>query len=214
MTVPRATAAADPIVVVGMACRYPGGVGSPERALGPGAHGGRDAIAGFPADRGWDLDALCHPDPDAAGQPPTCAAAGSSTTRRGFDAGFFGISPREALAMDPQQRLLLEVDLGGVRAGRDRPAHRCAAATTGVFAGTIDQDYGRTAPRGTAELVDGYLGTGTAASVLVRPRLLPSRPGGARAHGRHGLLVVAGGAAPGRAGAAVRRVRRWPWPAA
>ncbi|MBB4679599.1 acyl transferase domain-containing protein/acyl carrier protein [Crossiella cryophila] len=153
---PVAVVAEDPIVIVGMACRFPGGVAGPEdlwRLLAEG----RDAIGGFPADRGWDLAAL---------------AGGDSATARGgflrgvadFDAAFFGISPREALAMDPQQRVLLETSWEALEDAGIDPG-TLSGKPVGVFVGAFPSGYTELATRADPGLA-GHLITGGSQSVI------------------------------------------------
>ncbi|WP_432422516.1 SDR family NAD(P)-dependent oxidoreductase [Streptomyces flaveolus] len=152
----------EPIAIVGMSCRFPGGVTTPEEFWRL-VHDGTDAIGDFPDDRGWDLDALYDPDPDATGKSYV-TRGGFLADAAGFEPDFFGISPREAVAMDPQQRLLLEVSWEALERARIAPdsAH---GARIGVFAGTNGQDYKDLLAR-MPEDSEAALGTGVLAAVI------------------------------------------------
>ncbi|MEU6307522.1 type I polyketide synthase [Streptomyces chartreusis] len=150
---------AEPVAIVAVGCRYPGGVTTPED-LWRVAADGVDATGDFPTDRGWDLASLHHPDPDRLG---------TTYTRRGgflddvadFDPLFFGMSPREALATDPQQRLLLEVAWETLeRAGIPAPTLR--GTETGVFVGLMHVGYGSGVP---AHELESHIGIGSSGSV-------------------------------------------------
>ncbi|MER6796183.1 acyltransferase domain-containing protein, partial [Amycolatopsis mediterranei] len=163
-TTPVATAAAadagEPIAIVGMACRLPGGVTDPE-GLWRLVRDGLEGLSPFPEDRGWDLENLFDDDPDRSGT--TYTSRGGFLDGAGlFDAGFFGISPREALAMDPQQRLLLEAAWEALEGTGVDPGS-LKGADVGVFAGVSNQGYGMGADP--AELA-GYASTAGASSVV------------------------------------------------
>ncbi|SON63802.1 Narbonolide/10-deoxymethynolide synthase PikA2, modules 3 and 4 [Mycobacterium simulans] len=153
-----AAAADDPIVVVGMACRFPGGVDSPA-ALWDVVSSGTDTMGSFPTDRGWNLAELFDPDPDAVGKTYTSQGAFLPTAAE-FDAEFFGISAREAQAIGPQQRNFLEVCWEALETAGIDPTE-LMGTNTGIFAGTWTQPYGISASVG----VEGYALTGTAISM-------------------------------------------------
>ncbi|MFE2189060.1 type I polyketide synthase, partial [Streptomyces sp. NPDC059455] len=152
----------EPIAIVGMACRYPGNAASPDELWTLLANGA-DALSGFPADRGWELEDLYDPDPGRPGKT-YAVSGGFLQDAADFDAEFFGISPREALAMDPQQRLLLETSWEAIEAAGINPSE-LSESPVGVFIGANGQDY-LSRFQDDAEDGDGYLLTGNTASAM------------------------------------------------
>ncbi|SED06312.1 Acyl transferase domain-containing protein [Amycolatopsis tolypomycina] len=142
----------EPIAIIGMSCRYPGGVRTPDD-LWDLVDQGRDVIGEFPADRGWDLEGIYDPTPDRPGKTYT-RHGGFLYDAPGFDAEFFGISPRDARRSDPQQRILLEASWEAFeRAGLD--PHSLKGSPTGVYAGVMYHDYSGGSPDGS--LVSGQV---------------------------------------------------------
>ncbi|WP_190231609.1 type I polyketide synthase, partial [Streptomyces umbrinus] len=152
----------EPIAVVGMSCRLPGGITTPDD-LWRLVAAGEDGIGPFPADRGWDIEGLYDPDPDSTGHSYV-REAGFLDGVTDFDAEFFGISPREAQAMDPQQRLLLETCWEALEhTGLDPATLR--GSSTGVFGGVMYCDYG-SAAADIPEDLEAYLAAGSVASIV------------------------------------------------
>jgi acyl transferase domain-containing protein/D-arabinose 1-dehydrogenase-like Zn-dependent alcohol dehydrogenase/acyl carrier protein len=151
----------EPIAIIGMSCRYPGGVESPEQ-LWDLVAAGKDAISGFPTDRGWNVDGLYDPDPDRPGTSIS-KEGGFLHDAAMFDPTFFDISPREAVTISPQQRLLLEISWEALERARIRP-DSLRGSDTGVFAGVMYYDYGAHLISN-PESLSGYMWIGSSGSV-------------------------------------------------
>ena len=160
---PDLPAPSEPIAIVGMACRLPGAIPSPA-AYWQLLAAGRDAITPFPAER-WDVEAIYDPDPNAVGKT-YCKHGGFLSGLDQFDAAFFGIAPREAVSIEPQQRLVLETAWEAIENAQIAPS-RLAQTQTGVYMGSQGSDYHPpAADPSTLRMLDGYVGTGHASSVL------------------------------------------------
>ncbi|QBJ97187.1 SDR family NAD(P)-dependent oxidoreductase [Rhodococcus sp. ABRD24] len=155
--------ASEPVAIIGMGCRFPGGVESPDD-LWRLVTEGRDVVSVWPSDRGWDQSGLFSPEPGVAGK--SYVREGGFLYQAGdFDPEFFGISPREAIAMDPQQRLLLETAWEALERAGIRP-DSLLGSDTGVFVGVLGQTFGGILGVGADHEVEGYRLTGSSPSVV------------------------------------------------
>ncbi len=190
----------EPIAIIGIGCRFPGGADSPQ-AFWELLRDGRDAIGEVPSDR-WDIDALFDPDPDAPARM-SVRAGGFLDDVSGFDAAFFGIAPREALTMDPQQRLLLEVTWEALE-NAGLAADRLVGSATGVFVGLCNSDYFHRLMRRGNETIDAYLASGNAPSVAAGRICLRAWASRAFSGGGYVLFVLTGRGSSGVSKPALR----------
>ena len=196
----------EAIAVIGLGCRFPGGVSTPE-AYWQLLRGGIDAITEVPPDR-WDVNAYYDADPDAPGKMHTRYGGFVRDLDR-FDPQFFGIAPREAIKMDPQQRLLVEVAWEALEHAGQAP-DRLAGTRTGVFLGLSSNDYVAVAARRAAGRSRRLQPHGECRELRGRADLVPARPAGPESDGRHGVLLVARRGPPGLSELASGRMLDWP----
>ncbi|MEL6765488.1 MAG: polyketide synthase, partial [Cyanobacteria bacterium J06607_6] len=152
----------EPIAVVGVGCRFPGGGNQPDD-FWTLLREGKDGITEVPRDR-WNLDTFYHPDPDAPGKIVSRYGGFLDQQLDQFDAEFFGITPREAASLDPQQRLLLEVSWEALEHAGIAPA-QLSGSPTGVFVGICSNDYSQKLLNRDVTAIDAYLATGNCHSV-------------------------------------------------
>ena len=195
----------EPIAIIGMGCRYPGGVAGPED-LWDVVSTGRHAIGEFPADRGWDVEGLYDPDPRRLRQVLHPQRRLPLRRRRLRRRASSASAPAPGADQRPAAAAAAGDVVGGAASGPASTRWRCAASRTGVFAGVMFDFYCTRFLGAVPQEVEASLFTGSAPQRAVRPHLLHPRPARPRGHRRHRLLLLAGRRPPGRAGAAQRRV--------